>query len=111
MNKFLKSCFLLVALALCSQTAQKKAQTTIRNTEGVETELALLGKVQIELKDGTIKKDCILREISENGIVYMKDRALHDMQIEKVKKIRLSDGMHVISFDARNKAVMWFSNN
>jgi hypothetical protein len=111
MKKLFTSCFLLLSFTLRPQSAQRKAQTMIRNTEGIETELASLGKVQIVLRDGTMKKDCIIREISENGVVYMKDRALHDMQIDKIRKIRLADGTHVISFDEKNNAVMWLSSD
>jgi len=112
MKKLFTSCFLLLlSFTLSSQSSQKKAQTMIRNTEGIETELASLGKVQIVLRDGTMKKDCIIREINENGVVYMKERVLHDIQIEKIRKIRLDDGMRVISFDEKNNAVMWLSND
>lgn len=54
--------------------------------------LSRLVTVRIVLKDGSIKKNCKVIEIHEYWLVYEKDGSLHDLLIEKIKRIEIGDG-------------------
>ena len=76
------------------------------NAKGEEIALSRIGNTRIVLKDRTIRKDCILKEIKTNWIVYMKDRVLHDMMIDAIKWIELEDGTSAIYFDVKNNPII-----
>ncbi len=62
------------------------------------------GPVRIVLKDGSVKKDCRLREIHDYWIVYEKNGSLHDQLIEKIQRIEISaEEEPVLVFDEKNR--------
>ena len=66
--------------------------------------ISKLKKTRIVLKDGSIKKNCRIKEINDYWIVYEKDGVLHDQQIDKIKRIEISDGtMNAVFFDDKNR--------
>ena len=65
------------------------------------------GPVRIVLKDGSVKKDCLLREIHAYWIVYQKNGSLHDQLIEKIQRIEISaEEAPVLVFDEKNRPVI-----
>lgn len=96
------SMFVFLAGSLICQQENKTTITKIKDAYGNEVELTSLGNTRIVLKDGSIKKNCVLKEIKMNGVVYMKDQVLHDMQIDRIKRIELGDGWNAIYFDDKN---------
>ena len=66
--------------------------------------LSKLAKTRIVLKDGSIKKNCRIKEINSYWIVFEKDGSLHDQMIDKIKRIEICDGkMNAVIFDKMNK--------
>lgn len=108
----MKSLNLFIGLFLIGFTAfsQKSESTKVKYTTLMigknELNLKDLGYTRIVLKDGSIKKNCIITEIGENGIVYIKDRVLHDMLIDRVKKIEFDEGEWFIYFEADHQPVV-----
>lgn len=96
---------LLYTGASCGQPASAPSNTLVQTTQGNLVSLSSLGYTRIILKDGTAKKDCIIQEINENYIVYKKDRVLHDLQKDRIKRIELKDAYQAIYFEDK-KAVL-----
>jgi hypothetical protein len=68
------------------------------------TIVSQLEKTRIIFKDGSIRKNCKVKEIHDYWIVYEKEGSLHDLLIEKILRIEINDGtMRAIYFDERNK--------
>jgi len=69
--------------------------------------LSRLGNTRIILKDGSIKKNCNVKEINEYWIVFEKEGSLHDQLIEKIRRIEIEDGrMQAVFFDENNKSMI-----
>ena len=69
--------------------------------------ISKLRKTRIVLKDGTIKKNCHVKEIHDYWIVYEKEESLHDLMIEEIERIEIMDGtMHAVFFDEKKKPVV-----
>jgi len=101
---FMMMGFVLFAGSSISQTTDcKNDSTKIIGENGAEITLSRLGYTRIFLKDGSIKKNCVLKEINKYWIVYMKDKALHDMAIDRIKRIEVENDNQVIYFDDNNK--------
>lgn len=96
---------LLYSGVSCGQTNTAQPATSVQTADGSLVSLSSLGYAKIILKDGTAKKNCIIREIYENYIVFQKDRVLHDLQKDKIKRIEVAEGMKAIVFE-NNKAVL-----
>ncbi len=66
--------------------------------------LSRLENTRIIFKDGNIRKNCKVKEINDYWIVYEKDGSLHDLMIEKIKRIEIGNGtMPAVFFDEKNK--------
>ena len=66
--------------------------------------LSRLIKTRIVLKDGSMKKNCRIKEMHSYWIVYEKDGSLHDQMIDKIQRIEICDGtMHAVFFDEKNR--------
>ena len=66
--------------------------------------LSRLRDTRIVFKDGSIRKNCKVKEINDYWIVYEKDGSLHDLMIEKISRIEIGDGtMQVVVFDEKSK--------
>ena len=99
--------FLLMAGPVIAQIILNKDNLPkINDAQGEAVVLNKIGKTRLILKDNTIKKDCILKEIKTNWIVYMKDKVLHDMMIDRIKYIELNDGLTAIYFDKKNNPII-----
>ena len=89
------------------------AQTNNSVTNRTETQqlekkdsipLSQLEKTRIVLKDGSIKKNCHIKEINDYWILYLKDGSLHDQAIDKIRRIEITDGtMRAVFFDENNR--------
>jgi hypothetical protein len=66
--------------------------------------ISRLGNTRIVFKDGSIRKNCKVKEINAYWIIYEKDGSLHDLMIEKIRRIEICDGtMQAIFFNEKNK--------
>ncbi len=66
--------------------------------------LSRLKDTRIIFKDGSIRKHCTVKQINAYWIVYEKDGSLHDLEIEKIKRIEICDGTtQAVFFDEKNK--------
>lgn len=66
--------------------------------------LSRLKNTRIVFKDGSIRKNCTVKEINNYWIVYEKDGSLHDLEIEKISRIEIGNGtMKAVFFDEKNK--------
>lgn len=65
-----------------------------------------LGMCTIYLKDGTIYKNCTIRNIHPLYVEYIKNKTLHDFQIERIKCIIPTNENFVIWFDEQKKPVV-----
>ncbi len=92
-----------------AQTVQKCNDNVIIKTEwGDQVPLSTIGLTRIILKDGTGKKKCTIIEIKEFWLVYKKDNVLHDMMIDKIKRIELENEDRAIYFDSKNRPTIKF---
>jgi hypothetical protein len=107
MKRIWIACWLLLYGAAFGQNGNQEA-AKIKYANGGERLLNTLGYTRIVLKDGSIKKDCLLKEIKANGLVYLKDKVLHDMAIDKIKRIEIEDSGTAIFFDEHNKPLIRF---
>lgn len=97
----------ILAGPVISQSEQNNEIITMISCEsGEKVNINNLGYGRIILKDGTVKKNCILKEINKNWIVYMKDKVLHDMMIDRIKRIEFADKSLAIFFDEKNKPML-----
>lgn len=89
------------APVLAQTDISTKKQNAPDNIEQKDSILiSSLINTRIVLKDGSIKKHCKLKEIREYWIVYEKDGSLHDLLIEKIKRIEIDNGtLKAIFFD------------
>ncbi|HAO98897.1 MAG TPA: hypothetical protein DCQ83_02510 [Fibrobacteres bacterium] len=63
-----------------------------------------LGRVLMVLKDGTMKRSCLIKEIHDNWIVYEKNGVLHDEMIDRILRLETPAGAAwTIEFDDHNK--------
>lgn len=100
---------IIVGLLFCS--AFSRGQTGVNENDstklfapnGSEVILSALGLTNIFLKDGSIKTKCILREINDYRVVYIKNKVLHDLSPGKIKMIESDKEQLVIYFDEKNK--------
>ena len=91
-------------------TTNQKAVNDVQKSDSIL--LSKLGKTKIVLKDGSIKKNCRIKKIHSYWIVYEKDGALHDQQIDKIRRIEIEDGtMRAVFFDDKNKPRIDFYRN
>ena len=75
--------------------------------DGTMQALSAIGTVQIILKKETKIKNCIVKEIQPNTIVYERDGTLHDLQIEKIERIDMEmNSTKAIFFDGENKPMI-----
>src|SRR3990172_7198428 len=88
-----------------AQTADSTKKNTPGNIERKETSLiSMLKNTRIVFKDGSIRKNCKVKEINDYWIVYEKNGSLHDLMIEKIRRIEISDGTtQAVLFDEKNK--------
>ena len=102
----------LLAACICLAHSETQAQQkdtlnyslgTQRRSGGIA--LNQLGVCTIKLKDGTRFINCAIKEIKSLWVVYQKDKALHDLTIERIKCIVPENENFVIWFDDKNKAV------
>ncbi len=99
--------FLISAGSMFAQTVQCiNDEVKIRYDTGEEISVSGIGKTRIVFKDGSIKKNCVIKEIKQNFIVYLKDGVLHDAEISKLKWIELDDGIKALYFDENNKPLI-----
>lgn len=104
----IKHCLILwISLFSFDLIAQQDSLVTYTNRicyeNGSYKTLEGIGEVRIVLKDGSSKVRCMLKEIKPLSIVYLKERVLHDMMIDKIKHIRIEDTGELILFDEKNK--------
>jgi hypothetical protein len=55
------------------------------------TDLENLGYGKIIQKDNCVLKKIILLEVKENGIVFIKDGSIHDMDLQSIKLIEFPE--------------------
>ena len=89
-----------------------KKQIALNNVEQKDSILlSRLVNTRIILTDGSIKKNCKVKEIHEYWLVYEKDGSLHDQLIEKIKRIEIGDGTkQAVFFDEKNQPVIVIIN-
>ncbi|OFY85180.1 MAG: hypothetical protein A3F72_05210 [Bacteroidetes bacterium RIFCSPLOWO2_12_FULL_35_15] len=74
---------------------------------GDSIDILSLGNLRIVEKDGTIKKNTILKEIHSYWIIYEKDGSLHDFLISAIDRIELGNKKgKAIYFDKKGKATI-----
>lgn len=74
---------------------------------GDSIDILSLGSLRIVEKDGTIKKNVILKEIHSYWIIYEKDGSLHDFLISTIDRIEIGDKKSkAIYFDRKGKATI-----
>ena len=102
----------LLAACICLAYSETRAQQkdTLNYSLGLQSgsggiALNRLGVCTIKLKDGTRFINCAIKEIKPLWVVYQKNRALHDLTIERIKCIVPENENFVIWFDAENKAL------
>ena len=100
------SLFLLAGIALAQTQISAKDTARIAYEYGGSVLINKLGTARILFKDHTIKKNCTIIEIKEYWVVFMKDKSLHDAQVDKIKYIELDDQVHAVYFDSKNKPVL-----
>ena len=83
--------------------SQIRSGDPIHSDDGRSIKLGDIGITRIILKDGRVKKNCEITEIGSVGIVYIKDKVLHDMQIEKIAQIEFKGGNWAIVFNEKNQ--------
>lgn len=98
--------FLLTGMAFAQTQMNGRDTVKIACEYGGSVLLSKLGTARILFKDNTIKKNCTIKEIKEYWVVYMKDRSLHDAQIDKIKRIEMDDQSYAIYFDSQNKPIL-----
>jgi hypothetical protein len=83
-------------------TQKENAPNNIKKKDSLL--LSRLRNTRIVFKDGSIRKNCKVKEINDYWIVYEKEGSLHDLMIEKVSRIEIGDGtMQAVFFDEKNK--------
>lgn len=103
---------MLAALWLpASSSAQSGTGDTIKISCKFGGSIALnsIGRTRIHFKDGTIRKDCTMKEIKDQWLIYEKDGSLHDVEIEKISWIEFADKVHAIYFDEKLRPAVWFT--
>lgn len=93
---------LALAPAFHSQAAAQPSDTVVLIYNGRPMELSALGVTKVFLKDGTIKINCVIVEMHAGWIVYKKDRTLHDLAIDKIKRIESPKEMVSVYFDEKH---------
>lgn len=74
---------------------------------GDSIDILSLGSLRIIEKDGTIKKNAILKEIHSYWIIYEKEGSLHDFLISAIDRIELGNKKgQAIYFDKKGKATI-----
>lgn len=101
------SVILWVPLFARAQADSSTKTTLIHSEYGKPVSLSEIGITRLVLKDGSIKKDCLIREINEYWIVYEKGGSLHDQMIEKIRRIEIGkDKAYAIFFNDKNKPIL-----
>ena len=101
------SFILWVPLFAQKQEDSSKKTTIIHSEYGKPISLSEIGITRLVLNDGSIKKDCMLKEINEYWIVYEKNGSLHDQMIEKILRIEVGyDKAYAIFFNDKNKPIL-----
>ncbi len=78
-------------------------------TKSEYIDLSDLGKLRIVERDGSIKKNVVLKEIHSSWIIYEKDGSLHDFMISAIDRIEIGDyKTKAIYFDKRGMAKIWW---
>lgn len=87
--------------------AQSSVNDSLGNSISSSGGIALnrLGVCTIKLKDGTRLINCAIKEIKPLWVIYIKNRTVHDITIERIKCIVPENENFVIWFDDKNKAV------
>lgn len=103
---------LFFSLLCCFAKAQCNKDSSvifIMTERGTTFNLKNFGKSTIYLKDGTAKKDCHVTEIKTESIVYLKRKVLHDLLIDKIKRIESDESNMLIIFTDEKKPLIRYS--
>ena len=95
--------FFMTGILSAQNEKSRTDQNLIRCGNGDSISLISLGYVRIVLKDGSQKIKCVIKEIKPGYIIYLKDKVMHDIMIDKIRMIVTQDESKVIYFDERNK--------
>lgn len=101
----------ILAACICIAHSEAPAQSTASDSLGNSISssggipLNRLGVCTIKLKDGTRLINCAIKEVKSLWVVYVKNRTVHDITIERIKCIVPENETFVIWFDDKNKAV------
>ena len=89
MTKYLFLVILYLANSNITAQKNKVGNDSLGNTQSGSGGIAYnrFGDCTIKLKDGTRLIHCTLKEIKALYVVYQKNKALHDMAIERIKCI------------------------
>ena len=94
------SLFMWVPMMAQTGTTKQNAPEVIGKGDSVL--LSKLHNTRIVLKDGTIKKNCSVKEINAYWIVYEKEGSLHDLMIDEIERIELAK-MQAVFFNDNHK--------
>ena len=85
-----------------NSTIKQNAPTCVERKDSAL--LSRLKETRIVFKDGSIRKNCNVKQINDYWIVYEKAGSEHDLEIDKIKRIEICDGtMQAVFFDEKNK--------
>jgi len=104
MNKYLLIVLLSASGYVIGQNYTDSLCRKSKSAEGIS--FNKLGVATIYLKDGTLTKNCAIKEIKPLWVVYQKNRTLHDILIEKIDCIVPLDENFVLWFNEKKVAVI-----
>lgn len=97
---------MLVAFSLPAFSQAAKDTVLIHCEYGGTIPLKKIGITRIYFKDGSIRKDCTLKEFKGQWLIYIKDGSLHDVEIDKISRIELANKTMAIYFDEKFKPLV-----
>jgi hypothetical protein len=98
--------FMLLGFLVNAQCNRDSSATMIDTERGTTVNLKKFGKSTIYLKDGSAKKNCHIIEIKAESIVYLKQKVLHDLLIDKIKRIDSDESNMIIQFTDEKKPLI-----
>ena len=101
LNYLIIACLCITKYVCMAQTTSAGCDSLGKNSSG-GIALNRFGVSTIKLKDGTMLKNCAIKEIKPLWVVYVKNRTIHDIMIDKINYIVTEDNL-LLWFDESGK--------
>jgi hypothetical protein len=95
---------ILASVAAFQAHAQNDCKTSPAETFTLQ--LNQLGRSSIIHKNGKTLKNCYVTEIRPLFIIYLKNKVLHDLMIEKIRHILSEENNLMLCFDEEKRPIL-----